>query len=299
LGNELDQQRDAARALRIRARPDRGPRTRRDVVPAGTPGRPRHADRGGHRGRRDRRARRHGSVERERARGARPVRERRWRRERDGRSRRLRRPQHEAPWTLRAGDAVAGLPAALRRRTVMAITRRQFLKRTGLMAAGTVLGPNLWRNPWVRDALASTIGDRYFVVLFLDGGNDSLNTLIPATNGAGTLRTAYEAARKTGNGGLQLSPSDLAATLVGTDPNTGAQLALHPGFTGLKALWDLDKVAIVQGCGYPEYSLSHDQARSIWQTGNPLGIGSLAGTGWMGRYLAANYGSLDIPGGRG
>src|SRR5581483_11408353 len=26
------------------------------------------------------------------------------------------------------------------------------------------------------------------------------------------------------------------------------------------------------------------------------GIGSLAGTGWMGRYLAANYGSLDIPG---
>ena len=58
----------------------------------------------------------------------------------------------------------------------------------------------------MRQALADTIGDRYFVVLFLDGGNDGLNTVIPATNGAGTLRTAYEAARKAGSGGLRITP---------------------------------------------------------------------------------------------
>jgi len=53
---------------------------------------------------------------------------------------------------------------------------------------------------------------------------------------------------------------------------------------------------VIQGCGYPEYSLSHEQSRGIWQSANPLGLGGLAGTGWMGRYLAANYGSTDIPG---
>src|SRR5439155_9864886 len=103
-------------------------------------------------------------------------------------------------------------------------------------------------------ALASTIGDRYFVVLFLDGGNDGLNTGVPVNNGGGTLRTAYQAARLTGNGGPQLTPGDLAARHIGTDPNTGAQLAFHPGLTGLKQLYDLGRVAVIQGCGYPDYS---------------------------------------------
>src|SRR5690349_12114325 len=180
----------------------------------------------------------------------------------------------------------------------MAITRRQFLKRTGALAAGSFLGPALLDNVFVRRALASTIGDRYFVVLFLDGGNDSLNTVVPVADGAGSVRTAYEAARKTGSGGLRLSPADLAATLIGNDPSTNAQLALHPGFVGLKQLYDppYGKVAVIQGCGYPDYSLSHDESRGIWRTANPLGVGAISGTGWMGRYLAANYGTTDIPG---
>jgi uncharacterized protein (DUF1501 family) len=186
----------------------------------------------------------------------------------------------------------------------MAITRRQFLKHTGLVTAGGFLGPGLFANPLVRRALAETIGDRYFVVLFLDGGNDGLNTVVPVTNGGGTLRTAYEAARGTGGGGLRLTPDDLAATLIGTDFNTGAQLALHPGlrgfagapgYGGLKALYDAGKVAVLQGCGYPDYSLSHEESRIIWQTADPLGANGF-GTGWMGRYLAANYLGGDIPG---
>src|SRR6185503_10092225 len=113
----------------------------------------------------------------------------------DPQSKRLRHPQHEAARVVRAGHAVASLPAALDRRGrgTMAITRRQFLKRTGVMAAGSVLGPTLMQNMWVRQALAETIGDRYLVVLFLDGGNDSLNTVIPVTNGSGSLRSDYEA----------------------------------------------------------------------------------------------------------
>ena len=96
----------------------------------------------------------------------------------------------------------------------MAITRRQFLKRTGLATAGTLLGPSLFGNPFVRQAFADTIGDRYFVVIFLDGGNDGLNTVIPVDNGSGALRSALRRrTARTGGGGISLLAG---ATLAGT-----------------------------------------------------------------------------------
>jgi uncharacterized protein (DUF1501 family) len=192
----------------------------------------------------------------------------------------------------------------------MAITRRQFIKRTGLATAGTLFGPSLFGSPFVRRAMASTIGNRYFIVLFLDGGNDGLNTVVPVSNGTtGTLRTAYESARRTGGGGLQLTPGDLGLTTIGADFNTGSALALHPGFRGFqgfdgvtagdggfKAIYDAGELAVVQGCGYPAYSLSHDEARTIWRTANPLGLPANLGKGWVGRTLTASgYGGSDIP----
>ena len=193
----------------------------------------------------------------------------------------------------------------------MAITRRQFMKRTCVATAGTLFGPSLFGSPFVRRAMASTIGNRYLITFFLDGGNDGLNTIIPVSNGTtGTLRTAYQAARHTGGGGLQLSTGNLGATGIDADYNTGTTLALHPGFNGfqgfdginagnggLKDLYDDLNVAVIQGCGYPAYSLSHDESRTIWRTGNPLGVPALLGKGWIGRTLTASgYTGTDIPG---
>ena len=87
----------------------------------------------------------------------------------------------------------------------MAITRRQFIRRTGLATAGTLLGPGLFASPFVRRAFAD-LGDRYLVVIFLDGGNDGQNTVIPADNGGGNLRNDYEAHRFSGGGGIRLTP---------------------------------------------------------------------------------------------
>ena len=190
----------------------------------------------------------------------------------------------------------------------MAITRRQFIKRTGLATAGTLLGPGLFGSPFVRRALADTIGDRYLVVLFLDGGNDGLNTVTPYDDGtSATLRAHYETNRKIGTGGIRLLQSELNATRLdgyggvnGLDPNTGTPLALHPGFAplfaGSPSAWSAGDVAVIQGCGYPFYNLSHDESRRIWRSANPLSVGAYAGTGWCGRHLAAEYGSTDIPG---
>ncbi len=181
----------------------------------------------------------------------------------------------------------------------MAITRRQFLKCSGLATAGSIFGPSLLGSPFLRRAMAETIGDRYVIVIYLDGGNDGLNTVTPATNGLGTLRTAYDAARgaNPATGGINLTPGELAATLVGNDPNTNCQLAIHPSMTGLKTLYDQGHVAVIQNCGYPDYNLSHEESRSIWQTGDPP-RNYLDGSGWIGRHLAApsvGYTGADIP----
>jgi uncharacterized protein (DUF1501 family) len=180
----------------------------------------------------------------------------------------------------------------------MALTRRQFIKRTGIVGAASFFGPALLRSPLLQKALADVIGDRYFVVLFLDGGNDGLNTVIPYDNGGGTLRTDYEAARNAGGGGLRIAPGSLLVPNAPgwplLDPNTGAQLGFHPGLAGIHSLYEDGLVAVIQGCGYPRYDLSHDVSSSIWESGDPLK--ALSGTtGWMGRYLTAYYGANDIP----
>src|SRR5215470_671299 len=172
----------------------------------------------------------------------------------------------------------------------MAITRRQFLKRSAV-TAGALLGPSLFEHPFVRRALADTIGDRYLVVLYLQGGNDGLNTVIPVS---GALRPAYDAARTAGKGGLNITPAQLGATLLGNDPGSGTSLALHPGLTGFKQLWDAGELAVIQGCGYPNYSLSHDESKVIWQTANPLGVNPYTGTGWLGRHLAQYYTGANV-----
>ncbi len=178
----------------------------------------------------------------------------------------------------------------------MGITRRQFIRRTGLATAGALGGPGLFGTSFVRQALADTIGDRFLVVFYLDGGNDGLNTIVPHDN-VGGLRTAYELARKTGSGGLQLTPGDLLLPVSAfKDPNTNSQLGFHPGLGGFKDLYDQGRLAVVQSCGYPDYDLSHDVSTLIWESGFPLGSGGLpGGTGWVGRHLAFEYGGSDIP----
>jgi len=177
----------------------------------------------------------------------------------------------------------------------MALSRRQFLKRTGLTAAGSILVPSFFHNPLLGRALADTIGDRYFISLYLDGGNDGLGTVMPAQNGA-LLRGHYEQVRNfAGAGAIGIDIADLEKPAGFNDPNTGEQLGFHPGLAAIRQLYDQGMVAVVQGCGYPEANLSHDVSTTIWETGDPLG--ALAGSnGWAGRHLATQYTGTDIPG---
>jgi len=177
----------------------------------------------------------------------------------------------------------------------MPISRRQFLQRTGRMTAGGLLASAWPGRPWLDAAYAAALGDRYFLIINLGGGNDGLSTLVPYENGHhGAYRTLYEQYRNaSSSGGLRIPQSMLGQRLLGVDQATGTPLAWHPALGGMQDLWERGKVAVIQGCGYPEANLSHSESEQKWLTADPLGTG--LGTGWMGRYLAARFGAAEIP----
>lgn len=144
----------------------------------------------------------------------------------------------------------------------MRTTRRELLG--GALALGGVcLFPR-----WLRaDEGTPRVARRTLVLLHLEGGNDGLNTIVPHADPAyARLRPA-----------LAVEASRVRRVAPG--------VGLHPSLAGLEALWRRDRLAIVQGVGYPEPSLSHFRATEIWHTAQP----ERAPThGWVGRALDAH-----------
>lgn len=118
-------------------------------------------------------------------------------------------------------------------------------------------------------ALAQSGGGRNLVVVYLNGGNDALSTLVPYGD------ADYYARRPT------IGVPASAVLQVGTD-REGNVLGLHPSLTGLKSIFNDGRLAIIQRSGYENSSRSHFQGLDIYGTANPT---NSQGTGWLGRYL--------------
>jgi uncharacterized protein (DUF1501 family) len=150
------------------------------------------------------------------------------------------------------------------------LTRRRFLTWTGVAAAGA-LAAGATVVDW-DDLLSSAADDPLdpdagvLVVVTLYGGNDGLNTVVPAAD------DAYHKARSD----LAYAPDDVL--------DLGDGLGLNPGLAGLKSLWDDKRLAVVRGVGYPEPDRSHFRSMAIWQTASPK---TAVSTGWLGRWLDA------------
>ncbi len=151
--------------------------------------------------------------------------------------------------------------------------RRDFLK-VGPIAAGFSLGsiPVWASNKMMFDNLDE---DTVLVVVQLFGGNDALNTVVPADNDQ-----YYSKYRK---------KIGIAKNLLTRVDKTNSYL--HPSLlkgtgNGLKGLYDEGKLAIIQGVGYPNNSLSHFRSTDIWLSGQvPADDSELLNTGWLGRYV--------------
>ena len=150
--------------------------------------------------------------------------------------------------------------------------RRDFL-RHGLNGLGIGIGlPALLRstsNALAADALDGGSGsnpERILVVVELTGGNDGLNTVVPYRN------DEYYRVRPR----IGIRKDDAIAI--------SDEAGLHPSLVGLERLYKDGKLAVVEGCGYPDPSLSHFSSMSFWHTGVPNGGETL---GWVGRFADA------------
>jgi len=144
------------------------------------------------------------------------------------------------------------------------IARRRFLQ--GALAAGGATG--LAATTSAFDGLAAAAAplattDRILVTIFLNGGNDHLNTLVPADDGA------YHDAR-----------GSLAVAVDGSHA-VGDDLYLHPNLARLKARFDAGQVALVRGVGESTDDHSHFTSMATWMSGVQ---NMIPPTGWLGRY---------------
>jgi len=145
------------------------------------------------------------------------------------------------------------------------ITRREFL-RDGVAAFTVSFAAPAFLSDIAR---AQGARSRNLVVVYLSGGNDALNTLIP-------YQDPFYYSRRPA---IAIPAGQVLQ--IGSD---GSQktLGLHPRLTGLHTIFNEGRLAIVQRTGYTNSSRSHFQGLDIWGTANP---GSTTGMGWLGRYL--------------
>lgn len=148
------------------------------------------------------------------------------------------------------------------------LTRRRFLAYSTMATAAAAATTAGWMELADRARTDPLPPDAPLLVLVtLYGGNDGLNTVVPAAD------PAYHSARP-----------DLAYD-EGEVLDLGEGLGLNPGLTGLKQQWDSGTLAIVRGVSYPKPDRSHFRSMDIWQTADPVHPTS---TGWVGRWLDAN-----------
>ena len=158
----------------------------------------------------------------------------------------------------------------------MPISRRDFLLRSAGFVSVSAMVPR-WAVAGTKvfeESVGADATNRTLVVLELMGGNDGLNTVIPYTD------PVYPQVR-----------SRIGIPQASTLALDG-RLGLNPVMTGIKALWDKNRVALVQNVGYPNSSLSHFTSRDIWHTADP----ALAERrGWLGRWADTAIGGNGNP----
>ncbi len=163
------------------------------------------------------------------------------------------------------------------------IDRRKFLLRS--LAAGVGLGIGGAATPewFTRRVLAGgTPTNAKLITIFLRGGNDSVNTVIPrgdsfySAANRPNLFIAEADAINTGNGFAQLHPS----------LNPMMEVFNHTSLNGVAGPGNL---AVVQRVGYQNLTRSHFSGQLFWETGKPGE--DTCREGMLYRKLAAN---LDL-----
>jgi uncharacterized protein (DUF1501 family) len=153
------------------------------------------------------------------------------------------------------------------------ISRRSFLERSLQVALGAAASAYLGVPQCIREAVAAgTIpdGTKKLLFIFLRGGNDGLNTIVPWGDAAYNTTT-----RPT----LYLPKPDPLTSVSGKAP-TAPDLAraidlgngfagMHPALVDLAPLFNDGQAALIHRVGYPRQSRSHFDSQKYWENGVP------------------------------
>jgi uncharacterized protein (DUF1501 family) len=162
------------------------------------------------------------------------------------------------------------------------IGRRDFV-RAGLafgvgaaaLGAGYAAVPDAFARAIYEAKRFGSRQDGVVVMIQLAGGNDGLRTVVPLNDSR-----------------LHDLRPQLAAASVPKALPIAHGLGLNHNLKRVKGLWDRGKVAIVEGVGYPDPSLSHFESIRVWETGDPS---RRQVNGWLGRTLSRDYDSYGHP----
>ncbi|SDD88032.1 Uncharacterized conserved protein, DUF1501 family [Dyadobacter soli] len=129
-------------------------------------------------------------------------------------------------------------------------------------------------SPVVQSLLKSNLlaDDRVLVIVYLNGGNDGLNTVIPVEH-----YSRYQSLRS------NIAIPENQVLKLASNPETG----LHPAMSGMREMYDSGKLAIIHSVAYPNPDQSHYRSTDIWMTG--VESNQYSETGWIGRYLDGQF----------
>ena len=157
----------------------------------------------------------------------------------------------------------------------MHLTRRYFIRSTGAIGAYMGFAPlNLLGMAGAAEPAPCTVRrGKTLVVIFLRGGADGLNLVIPFGDPHyAQLRKSIE---------VPATGADAAIDLDGF-------FALHPRLAPLAPLFDSGLAVAAHAVGYDKNTRSHFQEQDVWETGI---VGNTVGSdGWLNRHLATSQG---------
>lgn len=178
--------------------------------------------------------------------------------------------------------------------TTTSSSRREFLKRSSAFSVAGAAAPWALNLAAISEAAAQSATDyKALVCVFLYGGNDHGNTLVPYDQSTydsyATLRSTLASARASLDATLLVPASGLEL------PNS-RQYALAPQLSALKPVFDSGRLGVLLNIGpliepttktqytarsvaLPPRLFSHNDQQSIWQASSPEGSAS----GWGGR----------------
>jgi uncharacterized protein (DUF1501 family) len=156
------------------------------------------------------------------------------------------------------------------------LNRRDFIKLSTIASASlpvALSGFPIFANEKPESFQFSAENDNILVLIQLQGGNDGLNTIFDL-NQYDNLQSVRS--------NIIIPETDLLTVNSST--------RFHPSLSGMKEIWEQEKLGIIQNVGYPDQNRSHFRSTDIWNSASDAN--EFISSGWLGRFFDVNHSSF-------